>query len=153
MVDFNQNSYKSDKKFGGAINILLATLVIINSLVTNFSDWYTDKNPYFSSLTLPFDENDSEMKKSYSLRDVNTFLFKVHDFQWKTYSYEDIEPYINIEIFYYQKLYIDGLKVNKKQILDGVGTCTEKDFDTNPYERNFFDHYSKKKGQNLICFN
>ena len=63
MVDFNSNSYKADKKFGGAINILFAALVIINTLLSTFGDWYFDKNPYFSSLTLPFDVNDTEMEK------------------------------------------------------------------------------------------
>jgi len=56
-VDFNENNDKSDKKFGGWVNLGFS-LALLSAMIYNVMDWAGDRRPYMKSVKIPFAEID-----------------------------------------------------------------------------------------------
>ena len=143
-------SEKRDKFYGGILTGLLVIILLLPSMFINMQNYYKDANPKISSIAFKKDSMNVEAE-TVRLDQVNKMYFYLHDFNYRSYSTRDMEPYMKLVLRNYHVKYLeDGSKDEHTLEFDDVfRDCRTEDFNEN--ELNFFQYY-QFKNRSLICY-
>lgn len=82
-MGFNTVPGKKDKLIGGLFTIIFSVLIFIPNSLINANTWYSDKNPYISSIQFPHSfEGEFARDERVTLDQVNTMFFMMRDYKF-----------------------------------------------------------------------